>query len=68
MAYMQSLVSLGLFDTVEVGFLPKGHTHEDIDQCFSQSSCRLKQNNAITLTDSIGNYHMQKRVMQKCAT
>ncbi len=51
MAYLQSLVALGIFDTVEVGFLPKGHTHEDVDQCFSQTSCRLKQHNAITLTD-----------------
>ncbi len=51
MAYMESLVALGVFKSVEVGFLPKGHTHEDIDQCFSQTSGRLKIKNAITLAD-----------------
>ncbi len=40
-----------IFDIVEAGFLPKGHTHEDIDQCFSQSSGRLRHNNAVTLAD-----------------
>ncbi len=51
MAYLQSLVALGVFDFVEAGFLPKGHTHEDVDQCFSQTSGRLRKNDAITLSD-----------------
>ncbi len=49
LSYLESLVSLDLFDVVEAGFLPKGHTHEDVDQCFSQSSCRLKHKNAFTI-------------------
>lgn len=51
MAYFEVLVALHVFQVVEVGFLPKGHTHEDIDQCFSQTSARLRAHNAITLTD-----------------
>lgn len=35
MAWMAYLVHIGLFDEVYVSFLPKGHTHEDIDQMFS---------------------------------
>ena len=51
LSYLEYLVVMDIFDKVEVGFLPKGHTHEDVDQCFSQSSGRLKRNNAITLLD-----------------
>ena len=29
------LVQAGVFEEVTTGFLPVGHTHEDIDQCFS---------------------------------
>ena len=36
---------------VEAGFLPIGHTHSDIDQCFPRTADRLRHNNAITLTD-----------------
>ena len=36
--YCAMLVRLGLFEKVVVGFLPKGHTHEDIDQMFSRFS------------------------------
>ena len=51
MSYFEFLVRQGVFSTVEVGFLPVGHTHEDIDQAFSKTSERLKLNNAITLDD-----------------
>ncbi len=51
LSYLESLVSLDIFDIVEAGFLPKGHTHEDVDQCFSQTSYRLNHSNAITLLD-----------------
>ncbi len=51
MSYLESLVALGVFKSIEVGFLPKGHTHEDIDQCFSQTSGRLTSHDAITLAD-----------------
>ncbi|MEM9681301.1 MAG: hypothetical protein AAF901_13340, partial [Bacteroidota bacterium] len=51
MAHLECLVSWGLFESIEVGFLPIGHTHEDIDQAFSATSKRLRSNNAITLED-----------------
>lgn len=51
LAYMKFLVSRQVFDQIEVGFLPVGHTREDIDQLFSTTSKRLLSNDAITLTD-----------------
>ena len=39
--YMQFLVECGLFETVEVNFLPVGHTHTDIDQLFSRISIHM---------------------------
>lgn len=51
MSYLESLVSLKVFQSIEVAFLPVGHTHEDIDQSFSQTSGRLHRNNAITLNE-----------------
>lgn len=50
-AYLESLVEVGLFNEVLVGFLPVGHTHEDIDQSFSTTSTRLRTAQAITLSD-----------------
>ena len=50
-AYMESLVDLGVFDEIIVGFLPIGHTHEDINQSFSTTSARLRSTDAITLDD-----------------
>ena len=35
LAMCERLVASGMFKTVELGFLPVGHTHEDIDQSFS---------------------------------
>ncbi len=34
---------------VKIGFLPVGHTHEDIDQLFSCISRRLKHTNVLTI-------------------
>lgn len=51
LSYLESLVALKVFDVVEVGFLPIGHTHEDIDQTFSSTSSRLRVNDAVTLND-----------------
>ncbi len=50
-SYIESLIRWELFHEVEVGFLPVGHTHEDIDQAFSTTSARLRVNEAITLKD-----------------
>lgn len=51
MGYFEMLVRNLVFESVEVGFLPIGHTHEDVDQCFSSTSARLRLHNAITLND-----------------
>lgn len=51
LAYMELLVAYQVFDSVECGFLPVGHTHEDVDQAFSTTSSRLRVTNAITLSD-----------------
>ncbi len=49
--FAEALVAWKLFDEVEVAFLPKGHTHEDIDQSFSTTSKALNHTAAITLQD-----------------
>lgn len=54
MGYFEMLVAHSVFDSVEAGFLPVGHTHEDVDQAFSQTSARLRVHNAITLEDIHG--------------
>lgn len=51
LAYLEALIGWGVFDDVEAGFLPIGHTHEDIDQTFSRTSDRLRNHIAITLED-----------------
>ena len=38
---------------VKIGFLPVGHTHEDIDQLFSCISRRLKHRNAMTIPGKV---------------
>ena len=48
MGYLEFLVASRVFESVEVGVLPVGHTHEDVDQAFSQTSARLRVRNAIT--------------------
>ena len=49
LAMAQSLVHLGMFRSVRLGFLPVGHTHEDIDACFSVIAQRLKYDPAYSL-------------------
>jgi hypothetical protein len=34
-AWLHYLIQCGIFDDIYISFLPKGHTHEDIDQMFS---------------------------------
>lgn len=49
MSYFEYLISARAFDLIEVGFLPVVHTHEDMYQCFSQTSARLCRHNAVAL-------------------
>lgn len=53
MSYFQSLVHLGVFNMVQISFLPIGHTHADIDQTFSSISKHLTINDAITLPEML---------------
>lgn len=49
LSYLECLVSWKVFSEVHASFLPVGHTHSDIDQCFSCTSRRLRSSDAITL-------------------
>ena len=51
MGYLKYLVAARVFESIEVGFLPVGHTHEDVDQAFSQTSARLRVRNSTTRDD-----------------
>jgi hypothetical protein len=41
-AYLSMLIEYGIFESIEVSYLPVGHTHEDIDQFFSRISVWLR--------------------------
>lgn len=47
-AFLTYLVDKGVFKTIYVSFLIPGHTHEDIDQCFSVLTKALRNNTAYT--------------------
>ena len=50
-AYCSDLVARGIFETVIMSFLMIGHTHEDIDACFSKVSYRIRGKNIGTLPE-----------------
>lgn len=54
MAFVECLIAWKLFKTIEVGFLPIGYTHSDIDQTFSTTYRRLRTENSITMEDLHG--------------
>jgi hypothetical protein len=47
MGFLGLLVKLGIFDKIIVGFLPVGHTHEDIDQFFSRIAIFMRNHPAM---------------------
>lgn len=49
-SYMECLIHCCLFDEIEIGFLPKGHTQSEIDQKFSTMARLLCTHDAITLS------------------
>lgn len=51
MGYLSYLIQCNLFDTIEMNFLPVGHTHTDVDGMFGNFSPIFKSNNAFTLED-----------------
>lgn len=51
MAYIGILVRWYVFGEVDVILLPAGHTHSDVDQTFSATSCHLRTHEAVILID-----------------
>lgn len=51
LSYLESLIARGVFQCVQVSFLPVGHTHEDIDQSFSVITRHLKHKATHTLSE-----------------
>lgn len=51
LSYIEYLIRRGIFDVVEVGFLPVGHTHSDVDKAFSTTADRLRYHDAVTLNN-----------------
>ena len=47
------LVENGVFKKIKLNFLPKGHTHNDVDQLFSIIANRLKYKDIYTLPDLV---------------
>ena len=56
LAFLALLVEEEVFEEIELGFLMKGHTHEDIDQLLSCVSRYLHKKNAFTLQGKSNNY------------
>ena len=50
-AYLNLLVEYGVFESVEVSYLPVGHTHEDIDQFFSRIAVWLRHHDCFDRTE-----------------
>ena len=42
------MVQTGIFDIIELSFLPVGHTHEDIDQFFSRIAMKMHTVDAVS--------------------
>ena len=42
-SYLSLLIDIGMFDLIQMSFLPVGHTHEDIDQAFSRIAVHLNR-------------------------
>jgi hypothetical protein len=51
LGWLCDLVWRGVFDTIQVCFLPVGHTHCDVDQIFSRVSTYCKHIDFYTLSD-----------------
>ena len=56
LAFLALLVEEKVFEEIEIGFLMKGHTHEDIDQLFSCVSRHLHKENTFTLQGKSNNH------------
>jgi hypothetical protein len=68
LAWLQTLVDTGVFDTIYVSFLPVGHTHEDIDQRFSIVSRALRRESILSVQqlEVFLNQFFKVRAIVKC--
>jgi hypothetical protein len=53
MAFCELLVRAGIFKTLDVSFLPVGHTHADVDQAFSRIAVYLDKNPCNTYAELV---------------
>jgi hypothetical protein len=62
--FLSLLTALGVFNTIEVGFLLVGHTHEDIDGTYGRMSSNLKSKDIYSLAEMMDTYRTieEKRV------
>jgi len=62
--FLSLLTALGVFITIEVGFLLVGHTHEDIDGTYGRMSSSLKSKDIYSLPEMMDTYRKieEKRV------
>ena len=54
LGFLSQLIYLGYFHEIELSFLPAGHTHEDIGQCFSIFRKQLHDHNVYCPADCHG--------------
>ena len=54
--FLSLLTALGVFITIEVGFLLVGHTHEDIDGTYGRMSSNLKSTDIYFLSEMMYTY------------
>ena len=54
--FLSLLAALGVFNTIEVGFLLVGHTHEDIDGTNGRMSSNLKSKDIYSLAEMMDTY------------
>jgi len=54
--FLSLLTALGIFITIEVGFLLVGHIHEDIDGTYGRISANLKSKDIYYLTEMMDTY------------
>ena len=54
--FLSLLTTLGIFNTIEVGFLLVGHTHEDIDGTYGRMSSNLKSKDIYSSPEMMDTY------------
>lgn len=58
--FLSLLIALGVFITIEVGFLLVGHTHEDIDGTYKRMTSSLKSKDIYFLPEMMDTYRTKE--------